>query len=68
MEIAGLILSYSSAGELGRLISTSQNEIDKKFDLIVIGTKGITGVEKFLTGGVASAVVHNAHCPVFAIR
>src|SRR6185312_8398874 len=37
-------------------------------DVIVIGTKGLTGVEKFVMGGVASSVIHNAHCPVVAIR
>ena len=37
-------------------------------DVIVIGTKGLTGVEKFLMGSVASAVIDHAHCPVFAIR
>jgi nucleotide-binding universal stress UspA family protein len=37
-------------------------------DVIVIGTKGLTGVEKFLLGSVASAVIDHAHCPVFAIR
>jgi nucleotide-binding universal stress UspA family protein len=34
-------------------------------DVIVIGTKGLTGVEKFLMG---SAVIDHAHCPVVAIR
>jgi nucleotide-binding universal stress UspA family protein len=37
-------------------------------DVIVIGTKGLTRVEKFVMGGVASSVIHNAHCPVVAIR
>ena len=37
-------------------------------DVIVIGTKGLTGLGKFFMGGVASSVVDNAHCPVFAIR
>lgn len=37
-------------------------------DIIVIGTKGSAGVEKFIMGGVASSVIHNAHCPVVAIR
>ena len=37
-------------------------------DVIVIGTKGLTGVEKFFMGSVASAVIDHAHCPVFAIR
>lgn len=37
-------------------------------DVIVIGTKGLGGIEKFVMGGVASSVIHNAHCPVFAVR
>jgi nucleotide-binding universal stress UspA family protein len=37
-------------------------------DVIVIGTKGLTGVAKFLMGSVASTVIDHAHCPVFAIR
>ena len=37
-------------------------------DVIVIGTKGLTGVGKFIMGGVASSVINNAHCPVVAIR
>ncbi len=37
-------------------------------DLIIIGTKGLTGVERFLMGGVASSVIGHAHCPVLAVR
>lgn len=37
-------------------------------DLIVIGTKGMTGVEKFLIGGVANKVVSHARCPVLVVR
>ena len=37
-------------------------------DLIVIGTKGLTGVQRFLMGGVASSVIGHAHCPVLAVR
>jgi nucleotide-binding universal stress UspA family protein len=38
------------------------------FDVIVIGTKGMTAVEEFFLGSVANKVIHHAHCPVFAIR
>ena len=52
--------------------SISQGILDyareSEADVIVIGTKGLTGVEKFIMGGVASSVINNAHCPVFAIR
>ena len=40
----------------------------KNIDLIVIGTKGMTGPAKFLMGGVASNVVAHAQCPVLAVR
>lgn len=37
-------------------------------DLIVIGTKGRSGVSKILLGSVASKVVTHAPCPVFVVR
>jgi nucleotide-binding universal stress UspA family protein len=40
----------------------------KNMDLIVIGTKGMTGVEKFLIGGVANKVASHARCSVLAVR
>jgi len=40
----------------------------KNIDLIVIGTKGMTGLKQFLLGSVAKNVITHAHCPVLAIR
>jgi len=37
-------------------------------NLIVIGTKGRTGIKKFLLGSVASGVVTYASCPVLVVR
>jgi nucleotide-binding universal stress UspA family protein len=37
-------------------------------DVIVIGTKGMSAVEEYFFGSVANKVIHEAHCPVFAIR
>jgi nucleotide-binding universal stress UspA family protein len=37
-------------------------------DLIMIGTTGTTGVQKFLMGGVANKVVNHAHCSVLTVR
>lgn len=39
-----------------------------KMDLIVIGTKGRTGLKRFLLGSVAQGVVQHAHCPVLIVR
>ena len=37
-------------------------------DLIVMGTKGKTGIKRFLLGSVTESVVHHAHCPVLVVR
>lgn len=41
---------------------------NNKADLIVIGTKGRTGLKRFLLGSVASSVVTHASCPVLVTR
>lgn len=33
-------------------------------DLLVVGSRGLTGVDRFLLGSVASNVARHAHCPV----
>ena len=40
----------------------------EQFDLIVIGTRGMTGITRFLIGSVATDVIARAHCPVLAVR
>ncbi len=37
-------------------------------DLIIMGTKGRTGIARFLLGSVANGVVQHAHCPVLLVR
>ena len=40
----------------------------KNIDLIVIGTRGRSGLKKLLLGSVASDVLTYAHCPVMVVR
>lgn len=40
----------------------------KKADLIVIGTKGRTGIKRIVLGSVAERVVNHANCPVLVVR
>ena len=40
----------------------------KKADLIVMGTRGRTGIKRFLLGSVASGVVTHAKCSVLVVR
>jgi nucleotide-binding universal stress UspA family protein len=39
-----------------------------EIDLVIVGSQGMTGLEKFLMGSVANKVIIHAHCPVLAIR
>jgi nucleotide-binding universal stress UspA family protein len=40
----------------------------ENIDLIVIGSRGLTGFRKLLLGSVASGVVTYAHCPVLVVK
>jgi len=40
----------------------------KNVDLLVIGSKGRTGLKKMLVGSTAADVVKYAHCPVIVVR
>ncbi len=40
----------------------------KNVDLLVIGSKGRTGLKKMLVGSIASEVVKYSHCPVLVVR
>jgi nucleotide-binding universal stress UspA family protein len=37
-------------------------------DLIVLGRRGISGVERFLMGGVSSSVVNHSKCDVLIVK
>jgi len=39
-----------------------------KMEMIVIGSRGISGIKKMLLGSVASGVVTYAHCPVLVVK
>ena len=68
-------LARASDVESERLIveGNPPNEIlriaeDDKIDVIVIGSIGKTGLEKFLMGSVAEKVVHDSKLPVLIVR
>jgi nucleotide-binding universal stress UspA family protein len=58
------VIEESDTGEKAIIDYAKKNNID----VIVIGTKGMTAVEEYFFVSVANAVIHDAHCPVFAIR
>lgn len=40
----------------------------RKFDLIVIGSHGRTGLDKLILGSVANGVVQKSRCPVLVVK
>jgi len=40
----------------------------KEIDLIVVGTKGRTGLKRLLMGSIASGILHHAQCPVLLVK
>lgn len=37
-------------------------------DLIIMGSKGLTGVKRFMIGSVSAKVVQHANCPVMVVK
>lgn len=47
------------------IVSYAENQ---KADLIVVGTRGMTGFKKLILGSVSSGLISHAHCPVMVAR
>jgi len=47
------------------IVSLSKN---KKFDLIVIGSRGYSGIKEVFLGSVANGVVHRSKVPVLVVK
>ncbi len=56
----------NQAGSPGEVIS--QIALERQAELIVIGTHGHTGIQRFLLGSVATAVLRHAPCDVLVCR
>lgn len=48
-----------------RILSVAEHD---RVDLIVLGRRGISGIERFLLGGVSSRVVDQSKCDVMVVR
>lgn len=48
--------------------SISRTIVDHKVDLVVMGTRGVSGLEEIFVGSNTEKVVRRAHCPVLAVK
>ena len=51
-----------AAQELVRVAETG------KYDLIVIGSRGLGGFQRLMLGSVSDQVLHHSHCPVLVVK
>jgi nucleotide-binding universal stress UspA family protein len=62
-------LRASTRLETGQVADTIINVAKEEgSDLIVIGSRGLTGAKRFLLGSVSNSVSHHAPCPVLIVR
>lgn len=61
-KISTKLLHGNPANEIVKLAK------DEKFDLIVIGSRGLSGIKELLLGSVSSKVVNSAMVPVLVIK
>lgn len=61
--ITDVIIDVTSVSEA--IVQYAEKE---RVDLVVMGTRGRTGLKMFLMGSIANGVVLYAHCPVLVVR
>ncbi len=60
-----LLVPTTQSSTAGAIVTYAE---ENDVDVIVVGTRGRTGLKKMLLGSVASGVVTYSHCPVLVIR
>ena len=65
----GLIVKTDVIMDISSVVKEIVEYAEKnKVDMIVVGSRGLSGIKKMLVGSVASGVVTYAHCPVLVAK
>jgi nucleotide-binding universal stress UspA family protein len=60
------VVAQAAPGDPSDVLLETATEFEA--DLIVVGSKGLTGASRFVLGSVASAVSHHARCDVLIVQ
>ncbi|GAB2899422.1 universal stress protein [Streptomyces deserti] len=67
-ELAGRYPSLSAEVQVDwARPATRLTDLSRETDLLVVGSRGRTGLRRILLGSVSSEVLHTAHCPVAVV-
>jgi nucleotide-binding universal stress UspA family protein len=62
-------MAYTPRREIGHPVDVIVSVAARsRVDLIVMGSRGLGGLESFLLGSVSDRVLHHAHCPVLIMK
>lgn len=68
MEVLdGFGVEYDTAVEFGHPADAILNYASKGFDLVAVGSRGLSSIEGFLMGSVSSKVVHHSKVPTLVV-
>jgi nucleotide-binding universal stress UspA family protein len=65
LEQAGV--EYETAVEFGHPADAILNYANKGYDLVAVGSRGLSSIEGFLMGSVSSKVVHHSKVPTLVV-
>lgn len=61
--------TFEARREIGHPVDLIVNvAAEEQVDLIVMGSRGMGGLQSFLLGSVSDRVLHHAHCPVLIVK
>jgi nucleotide-binding universal stress UspA family protein len=67
-QLAALKLKGTARKERGAVAPTILKRAPKRDGLLVVGSKGLDALDRFMLGSVSTKLIHHATCPVLVIK
>jgi nucleotide-binding universal stress UspA family protein len=67
-QLAALNLTGTARKEHGVVAPTILKRAPKRDGLLVVGSKGLDALDRFMLGSVSTNLIHHATCPVFVVK
>ena len=66
--LASLNLTGAARKEQGAVAPTILKHVPKRDGLLVVGSKGLDALDRFMLGSVSTNLIHHATCPVLVVK